>query len=294
MFRYAGQPDIYRAVLKDVHLLRKLRNETKDLAYSILGGRAQDLEHLFEAFSSAIYYSLTTLQGGPTLGEEYTDILPVTHSLGFPSLSQKIVLVACQVLGPLLYTHLRENSHPRAAHPHPLLNVPIALWNRFLALVKGNAWMQLERVHLMLFFLFGAYLQLSYRLAGVRYLFLRKLAQPRPGYQILGVLMLLQLGVSSCLAAKHYLAERQKKLRDERKEGGLEIISAEEDEEDPNANCGLCFCPRTFPTVTDCGHLFCWDCIGQCLTNKPECPMCRQPCLASSLVRLNNYRKLPS
>jgi hypothetical protein len=36
------------------------------------------------------------------------------------------------------------------------------------------------------FFFFGTYLQLSHRIAGVRYLFLRKLRQPRPGYQLLG------------------------------------------------------------------------------------------------------------
>jgi len=290
MFPYAGQPDIYRAVLKDVHLLRNLRNEIKDLAYSFLGGRAQNFEHLFEATASAAYYGLTTLRGGPTLGEEYTDIIPLTTSFAFPSFPQKMVLVAGQVLGPLLYNHLREHAHPRAPHPRPLLNAVTMVWNRFLGLVKGSGLMQLERFHLMLFFLFGAYLQLSYRAAGVRYLFLRKLSQERAGYQTLGVLMLIQFVLGGFLAAKLYLKERLKPPREERGEG-LQIIAAAEDEEDPNASCGLCFCARTNPTVTECGHLFCWQCIGLCLTNKPECPMCRQPCALSSLVRLNNYRK---
>jgi len=289
MFPYAGQADIYRAVLKDVQLLRSLRNEIKDLAYSILGGRAQALDHLFEASASAAYYSLSTLRGGPTLGEEYTDIMPLNSSFGCLSGSQKIALVACQVLGPLIYNHLRDHTQLRPPQPNPVLNAATTLWNNLLGLVKGSALMQLERVHLMLFFLFGTYLQLSYRAAGVRYIFLRKLSQARPGYQILGVLMFIQFGIGAMLAVKHHLARQRPLIRDEGDEG-LEIIAAEE-EEDSNASCGLCFCSRTSPTVTECGHLFCWQCIGLCLTNKPECPMCRQPCALSSLVRLNNYKK---
>jgi len=191
----------------------------------------------------------------------------------------------------IAYLWLRDHAHTRAPNPGRWFAGLTALWNRFLGFVKGASLMQLERFHLMLFFLFGSYLQFSHRLAGVRYLFLRKLSQERPGYQVLGVLMLFQFVLGSVLAVKHYISERRKSARPEGKEGEIQIIASDEDEEDPNANCGLCFCPRSFPTVTECGHLFCWHCICECLTNKPECPMCRQPCAVSALVRLNNYRK---
>jgi len=67
-----------------------------------------------------------------------------------------------------------------------------------------------------------------------------------------------------------------------------ESVSDEDDEE--AVNCTLCLCPREDTTATDCGHLFCWSCISECLTNKPECPLCRQPCSLNTLLLLAHYK----
>lgn len=289
MFAFAEQPAIYRAMLKDGYSLRIFRNEIKDLAYAILGPQAQNLEHLFEMCASGCYYGLTTLRGGLTLGEEYTDILGVNRSMTLPTLLQRAGLVACLVFGPYLYTHMREHAVTRQPpQASPVLASLTSLWNKVLGLVRSAVPLQIERFHLMLFFLFGAYLQVAHRLIGIRYLFLRKNHQ-RLVYEHLGVLMLIQFAVGGGLAMRRAYSDWIKTFR--RQEGKDELAIVLEEDEDPNANCALCFCARTHPTTTECGHLFCWGCIGECLTNKPECPMCRQPCTVNSLVRLNNYRK---
>lgn len=49
--------------------------------------------------------------------------------------------------------------------------------------------------------------------------------------------------------------------------------------------CTLCLEERTDSCATECGHLFCWNCIVGWGREKAECPLCRQ--------RLNLTRLLP-
>jgi len=53
--------------------------------------------------------------------------------------------------------------------------------------------------------------------------------------------------------------------------------------------CTLCLEELKDPSVTVCGHVFCWGCIGDWAREKPECPLCRQSCLVQHVLPLRGY-----
>ena len=50
--------------------------------------------------------------------------------------------------------------------------------------------------------------------------------------------------------------------------------------------CTLCLEELKEPSVTTCGHVFCWGCIGDWVREKPECPLCRQNVLVQHILPL--------
>ena len=50
--------------------------------------------------------------------------------------------------------------------------------------------------------------------------------------------------------------------------------------------CTLCLEPMKDPSVTTCGHVFCWTCVTDWLREQPMCPLCRQNALVQHVLPL--------
>ncbi|KAJ9640447.1 peroxisome biogenesis factor 10 [Coniosporium tulheliwenetii] len=131
--------------------------------------KVEDLEHensqLAHTFAELLYLGLTTLVGNRTLGEEYCDIVQVEAEMGRLA---GVWRRGGYILGSIL--------------------LPYSL-NRIYAAT------------LAAFYFSGAYYHLSKRLLGLRYIFTRRIqpSEQRVGYEVLGVLLVLQLGVQAYL-----------------------------------------------------------------------------------------------
>jgi DNA repair protein RAD5 len=64
----------------------------------------------------------------------------------------------------------------------------------------------------------------------------------------------------------------------------LEKMKSEEKIED---NCAICLDPINNPTLTACGHLFCYDCLKMCLDNKKLCPLCKTNLEGKDILVMN-------
>ena len=361
-FPFAAAPDIISSNQKDAYFQAVLLQQLSDIVRKVYGSRFQhQYTSEIRTVADLLYHSLTTLVGNRTLGEEYSDIVQVEHdSRKLPALARRSGYMLTTILLPYslnrLLPGLRRRIRARlelslrrsAKKPSssPMLQYIRAIQSYILSnLDTITSPSPVYAVSLALFYFSGAYYQLGKRLWGLRYIFTRRIdpSHQRAGYEVLGVLLVLQLSVQAYMHMHNTVSHGPGTLANasalaggsavvghgvevsldpqayssnnallfesnatpgaEMDRGKLEKMSHTPVLDGPRykltdrslmqwmptkqqRKCTLCLEELKDPSVTTCGHVFCWACIGEWLLERPECPLCRSQVLKQHVLPL--------
>ena len=369
-YPWAGAPDIIRSHQKDAYFQSHLLQQLSNILRSLYGARVSHAwANEARTVTELLYLGLTTFVGNRTLGEEYTDIVQVqddTHQL--PSIARRSTYILSSVLTPYLLSRLlptlrrrlrakletnvrksqqrRASSSARSNQPTPkTAQLQQYLLKHLDALTSPSL---LYALSLATFYFTGAYYELSKRLIGLRYVFTRKVepSDQRVGYEVLGVLLVLQMLVQGYTHAQEAIRDVQSAQQPLASTGAADDSAIADDDAapafsapllfeassatDPKAQrehlarvtntpipatvsgsdgaphaydlsddetmrwidgkqqrkCTLCLEAMKDPAATTCGHVFCWQCIGEWLREQPMCPLCRQSALVQHVLPL--------
>jgi peroxin-10 len=365
-YPFATSPDIIRSHQKDAYFSGVLLDQLSTLLRKLYGVRfAHTYISETRVIGELLYLGLTTCIGNRTLGEEYCDIVQVESESGkLPALGRRAGYILSCILGPYLLgkvlpklrrrvrakleANLRryERLQVKAQQESGSKKVGRPLGMRVQNYILENldtitSPSPVYALSLATFYFSGSYYHLSKRIWGLRYIFTRQVQETdaRVGYEVLGVLLVLQMAVQGYLHLHNTMTSADSSTALGTTVGTSAIVGGgAEVSLDPNAysannallfdasrpspaapsdlqkwthtpandkpkyeleneetmgwigggnrKCTLCLEEMKDPSVTTCGHVFCWTCISDWAREKPECPLCRQSCLVQHVLPL--------
>lgn len=329
-YRFATAPDIIRSHQKDTYFQSLLHEHLSTLLRRLYGSRvAHTYASESRTFSELLYLGLTTLVGNRTLGEEYCDIIQIhATDLRLPQGSRRAGYILGSVLLPYALTKVlpgvrriirgRLEASLYSGHKDDESGASsketTSFWKLLQLYISTNlstltSPSPIYALTLSIFYFSGSYFHLSKLIFGLRYIFPKKLLQEqqqgRGRYEVLGVLLAMQMVVQGWLHARNTLLlsswssdKADTPIKNINSRPRFEAMAlgslpagdgegkARYDLGDPDVmgwiagphgrKCTLCLELMKDPSVTTCGHTFCWRCIQDWVREKTECPLCRQ------------------
>ncbi len=276
--------DILRSDQKDKFYRKKLNNLTDELIKTVFKTSTSNTN--IKLLSDLLYYGSTTVANRQTIGQEYYNLILLKETTrNVPFILDRVFLIAFRFALPYLINRLNK-----IASSNPRQKLCLALLAHLLYYAK--------KINLIVFYLAGSsYFKLENRLASVGTLSVN-LVKPISAYQqrmslVLGLLELAMLLLHAANELKDLYATGQSI-------GSLENLAEKASKEvgmkcsPTRINCPLCLEKVCHPTVTTCGHIFCWDCIQKHAAFEPaelsKCPTCRNVFEIRRLIYLYNFK----
>lgn len=215
-YPFAAAPDIIRSNQKDTYFQGLLLEQLSTILRRLYGSRfSQTYNSEARTFTELLYLGLTTSIGNRTLGEEYCDIYQIeSQSQQLPAIGRRTGYVLSAVLLPYtlskllpsLRSRIRLKIESNLSQAPKSSRAPLYYGLQYyllenLSTITSISTSPLYAIFLAVFYFTGSYYHLSKRLFGLRYIFSKRLAssEQRVGYEVLGVLLVLQIAVQSYL-----------------------------------------------------------------------------------------------
>ncbi|XP_033097863.1 peroxisome biogenesis factor 10-like [Anneissia japonica] len=290
----AGQAELIRSNQKDAYYSQQVYKKFSEIWHIFAGARSWiSWRKELDIVANLAYFSITTLSGLQTLGEEYVNIVQVKSTARkVPSINQRVVLVLLHALGPyvtdkvLALLERRIQSEWASSY---LSATTRKVLEQYLPVLRYLI-KYILRAHLALFYLQGTFYHIAKRFTGIKYVLIRPglgSESLKPSFVFLGYLALGQLMLSILMHGTSIW--RQPTPSDDAETNKHTISESSSDAISKTSRCSLCLEERQHSTATPCGHLFCWKCIMEWCSTKPECPLCRDEVQQQNLVALKNY-----
>ncbi|OXC67164.1 hypothetical protein AYX13_04266 [Cryptococcus neoformans] len=306
-FEPASQAQILRSHQRDTAQVHRLTELASEITRSLAGTRwMAQKQMIIELLIKGIYLSLTLGRGNQTLGEEYTDILPYSpRRKSSPSKTRRFLTIMFLIfptilVSPASTSYMRTGGLSQTSSRWRIAREKIG---DFLTSPVGRA---IPELHMIAFLFRGRFFELARRVTGMSYISAlppRPPEQIPPSYEPLGILLLIPFIHRLLRPLLSSQAELPEPANHESWIAGTihagkptdrtPIVGANTSYDSPNTyltqealelperQCTLCLEPRGTGegsggtvAVTECGHVFCWGCLGG--LEKLECPLCRQ------------------
>ena len=223
-FPFAPSPDVLRTHQKDAYLTSTMAVELSSIMRALLGARrAHQYSSTTSHLAELIYLCVTTLLGNRTLGEEYCDVIQVeSETLRLASLARRSGYIISVVFAPWmlgrtlpalrkkLRAKLERNIHKANRKAEAAKTRSLRIQQYILTHLDSLTSLNpIYALNLATFYFTGAYYHLSKRIWGLRYIFTKSIQpnEQRVGYEVLGVLLILQIGLQSVLHMRETLFE---------------------------------------------------------------------------------------